>query len=632
MSLINFNGLRKKVFLAVFCGLIIVGLAVGETVEKKLGDESDGSRANVVHLIPLRDEQGQKILQDDEVVLPFSVRNTCGECHSYDMISKGWHFNGTEPNVTPGRPGQPWIFVDAVTGTQVPLSYRSWQGAHNPEELGLTVLQFTRLFGRQMPGGGPGEVESSNPDEVIRGFVSGKLEVNCLACHNAHPAQDHPEYAVQVARDNFRWAATGASGKAYISGSAKTMPDTWDFLMPDSLTDPDLRPPKTVYNKNVFDDKNRMFFSFVTKIPSERCYSCHSNQEVEGPESEKWISDEDVHLAAGLTCVDCHRNGLGHNIIRGYENEKTASANPASDTLSCRGCHLGDESSHRPEAGRLGAPVPEHTGIPVVHFDKLSCTACHSGPWPAEKTYRTKTARAHGLGTKNVSKSPDVLPHIMTPVFAKQDFDGKITPQKLFWPAFWGELNNDKVSGLDIELVRRVTKMFIKPDKASLTGHWPELTEEQIEKTLAMFSKVKTIEGEAVYICGGKVYQLDEKGKITSSEHKAAEPYMWPIAHNVRPAAQALGVRNCRDCHSTNSGFAFGDVEVDSPVVSQKGTFKKRIEFQQLDPVYTRAFAFTFVFRPWLKITALASCAVIAAVLLLYGLKGLARIVKTLAD
>ena len=56
------------------------------------------------------------------------------------------------------------------------------------------------------------------------------------------------------------------------------------------------------------------------------------------------------------------------------------------------------------------------------------------------------------------------------------------------------------------------------------------------------------------------------------------------------------------------------------------------IEFQELDPFYTRAFAMSFVFRPWLKVVALASCAVIAAVLVLYGLKALGCILKVLAE
>ena len=31
--------------------------------------------------------------------------------------------------------------------------------------------------------------------------------------------------------------------------------------------------------------------------------------------------ESDVHLKAGLNCIDCHRNGLEHDMVRGYEND-----------------------------------------------------------------------------------------------------------------------------------------------------------------------------------------------------------------------------------------------------------------------------------------------------------------------
>ena len=132
------------------------------------GDQSDGSRAIPVHLIPLVDEEGDKITPAVEPLLPFSMRQSCGSCHDYEKISRGWHFNAAEPNIAPGRQGQPWIFVDAATATQFPLSYRTWPGAFRPELLGLTSWKFVQLFGRQTPGGGIGELESDNPDEVVR--------------------------------------------------------------------------------------------------------------------------------------------------------------------------------------------------------------------------------------------------------------------------------------------------------------------------------------------------------------------------------------------------------------------------------------------------------------------------------
>jgi len=605
--------------------LVLALPTTADTDGKLLGDESDGSRAVPVHLIPLLDEEGEKISPDDEPLLPFSTRMTCGDCHSYDKISTGWHFNAIDPNITPGRLGQPWILVDAGTGTQIPLSYRPWPGTFKPEQLGLTTFKFARIFGRQMPGGGPGELESDNPDEIMRQFVSGKLEINCLTCHNANPGQDQAEYAGQITRQNFRWAATAGCEFASVSGSAAKMPDTYDYLMPEALDNA----PTVIYRENALDHKNQVLFNITREVPAKRCYFCHSNVNLDEDSSEKWVADEDVHLAAGLTCVDCHRHGLDHNITRGYEGEASASTNPLAATSSCKGCHMPDEQSPKPMGGRLGAPVPEHPGIPAVHFDKLTCTACHSGPWPAQKTLRTKTSRAHGLGTHNVNKSDDVLPHIAFPVFAKQP-DGKIAPHKLFWPAFWGWLTGQKVIPIDLETVRKTAGKIIAKEKLPPSGNWPSLTTEHIIEALTLLSSQGPTEGKAVYICGGKLYHLDDSDQLSEEEHPAAKPYLWPIAHDVRPAAQSLGVRRCEDCHATDAPFFFGRVAVDSPLVAEQDSVKKMIEFQGLSPIYTKAFALSFVFRPWLKVVTLGSCAVLAAVLLLYALKALACIAKIL--
>ena len=621
MSLFNIYTLRKRFICTAVLSLllVLVLLADADTNEKLLGDGSDGSRAIPVHLIPLLDEEGEKITPGDKPLLPFSIHQTCSDCHinenvyhSYETISGGWHFNSTDPNVSPGRPGQPWIFVDAGTGTQIPLSYRPWPGTFRPEQLGLTPWKFIQLFGRHMPGGGVGELEGDNPDEIMRGFVSGKLEINCLSCHNAHAGQDQAEYASQITRQNFRWAGTAACEFASVKGSAANLPDTYDFLISDAIA--------VKYRESTFDYKNRVLFNIVRKVPTERCYFCHSNVDVG---SEKWTTDEDVHLTAGLTCIDCHYNGIDHNISRGYEGEESVSTNLLAGTSSCQGCHT---------SGRLGAPVPEHPGIPPVHFDKLTCTACHSGPWPNQKTHRTKTSRAHGLGLYNVKSKDDVLPHIMFPVFAKQP-DDKIAPHKLLWPAFWGSMEDQNVTPIALEIVRPIAGKIIAKEKLPRSGDWPALTAEHITETLTLLSSEKSVEGEAVYICGGKLYRLSNRGrgKLISTKHDAGQPYLWPIAHDVRPAAQSLGIRGCEDCHATDAPFFFGEVDEDSPIIIKWDSVKKMVEFQDVDAVYTWAFALSFVFRPWLKVITLASCAVLTVVLLLYVLKALACITKMLA-
>jgi len=590
------------------------------------GDQSDGSRAVPIHIMPLIDDQGGKIIPDVEPILPFSTRQTCGACHDYEKISHGWHFNAAEPNAAPGRVGQPWIFVDAVTGTQIPLSYRKWPGAFRPESVGLTSWKFVQFFGRQMPGGGIGEIESTNPDEIVRGDISGKLEINCMTCHDGDPAHNQAEFGDQILRQNLRWAAAATCGFASVVGKTRDMRNSYDPFMPQPLPldDPKAIAPAVVYRKGTFDQKNQVLFDIVRKMPSERCYFCHSNYDVGKDKHGKWAVDEDVHLAAGLTCVDCHRNGLEHDVTRGYEDETSVSGNPMAAVSSCKSCH---------DEGRLGAPKPKHLGIPPVHFDKLTCTACHSGPKPEKQTIRTKTARAHGLGTYNVNKSDDAIPHIIYPVFAKQ-MDGKIGPHKLIWPAYWGALKSNEVTPIDIETVKRtVGEVFsqAEPNQAepNAVDGWPVLTLEDITKGLTALGK--EIKGP-VYVAGGKVYSLDISGKLSEqSNHPAAKPYLWPIAHDVRPKSQSLGAGLCQDCHSTDSGFFFADVEVDVPIASEKGV-KKMVEFEGLSPVYTKLFAWSFVFRPWLKVIAIGVSGILAAVLLLYALKGLDFLMKMLAD
>jgi hypothetical protein len=362
---------------------------------------------------------------------------------------------------------------------------------------------------------------------------------------------------------------------------------------------------------------------------------------LESEHTEKWNAEEDVHLKAGLKCVDCHRNGIDHNIVRGYEDEEAASTNHLAAVTSCEGCHLGQEESSSPVAGRLGAPVPKHAGIPPVHFERMTCTACHSGPWPQEKTVLTKTSRAHRLGTIGVNKSQEALPHINSPVFAEHDSigtnevigervimrAGKIAPHKMVWPAYWGVLADGEIAPIDIETVRNIVGEVLAVAERSASGNWPELKDEHIIQALK--SLKSTVEGEPVYISGGKLYQLDGSGKLSAEDNVAASPYLWPIAHNVRPAAQALGIRYCTDCHAADAPFFFGDVAVDSPAVTGRGT-KKMVEFQSVDPSYAQAFAFSFVFRPMMKMVCLACCAIIGVVLLLYGLKALACVVKVL--
>ena len=645
--------LRRELILAgVLLPVLLLVTAFAEESDESLGgllgDESDGSRAHPTHLIPLYPEnedgeRGEQVTPEAELVLPFSTKWTCGECHSYDLIKQGWHFNAVDSNVPPGRYGEPWVYFDAKLGIQVPLSYRAWPGTHQPAAFGMTEFRFTQIFGRHMPGGGPGEVTATDVDDIGRQYVAGKLEINCLTCHNGHYGQDQGGvggYAVQVSRQNFRWAAAASCEFASVKGSASAMMDTYDPFMPMG----DDKEPQVVYREGTFDADGSVLFDIVRETPNQRCYYCHSDvyyAEKDGP-TEKWSCDEDIHLTAGLKCVDCHRNGVGHNIIRGYTQESDLSGSSLAAT-TCEGCHL-PEGSDVPEAGRLGAPVPEHVGLPPVHFERLTCTACHSGPWPGEGAVLTKTSRAHRLGTPNVNKAEAVLPHILSPVFAQEagtvagsgdtalvQRSGKIAPHKLIWPAYWATLVDGKVTPIKLDVVETTVKKVFEDLESPGDGSWPQMAEERLAEALKSLGEA--VGEKAAYVAGGTLYHLGDAAEVVEeADHPAGAPYMWPLAHGVRPAAQSLGVRYCTDCHSTKSPFFFGAVGVDSPVASAAGGAKEQVEFQGISRFYAWAFSASFVFRPWFKIFALGSSAILGVVLLLYGLRALGGVARVLAE
>ncbi len=603
----------------LFCATHFVSLSLAQQQESLIGDYSDGSRAIPVHLIPLLDEEGIEISPQDELMIPFSTKQTCAsECHRYETISQGWHFNASDPEIPPGRPGQPWIYANANTATQMPLSYRRWKGVYHPEEIGMSPWEFVKRFGRHLPGGGIGE-KINRGDQMMRSMVSGFLEINCLACHDMDPAHDQAQYAVEIARENFRWAAAATSGFAYVEGSAQAMPDTFDYLMPEPPADPTIIPPQIQYKENIFNYKKKVFFPTQRRVLNQRCYFCHSTTPVEEGETGNWIHERDVHIAAGLQCVDCHRHGLDHNIVRGYEGESTYSENPLAEALSCEGCHVLDDS--QPRAGRLGAPLPQHKGIPSVHFEKMTCTACHAGVWPGTQTIQVKTSMAHGLGLHNVNKSEQVLPHIISPILARND-QGKLAPHHALWPSFWGTQEKGSITPLPIDLIEKNVAPRITDYATASENGWKPLDKAILQEILQTLSNDDLVKNHPVYVSGGKVFSMQEE-ELQTMEHEAAEPFLWPIGHNVRPAAQSMGIRECEDCHSFEAGFHFAKVTVDTPLIEYQDETRSMISFQGLSEEYTKTFASTFLLRSWYKTILLILSGLLLLILVAYAARGL---------
>ena len=666
--------------LAVSAGVVLtLSFSSGAAPRKQVA--VDGSRTRAVHTVALYDETGQQIHPGDNPAMPFSGRMTCGDCHDYDKISAGWHFNSAlslaEPDKvkqlgwsqpTPGRPGEPWMLVDDDTGTQIPLSYRPWPGTWRPRDVGMSQWDFVKKFGRHMPGGdageplpmlgeGEGEDASEKADETTdpdsRWCVSGRLEINCLACHNAAHNQNQSEWAIQIARENLRWAATGASSLGVIENIAAFLPETADPFNP-NRDNPFEGFPYVVYDKSRFDEKDRVFFDVTRTPPANRCYFCHVTAPANVDPETLWQRDADVHMAAGLACTDCHRNNLGHDIVRGYEGE---SKDPARRMLTCRGCHLGEPGAPGVASmgGRLGAPRPRHKNFPAIHLEKIACTTCHSGYLLEKTAGRVRTARANRLGIHGKAQWDTDLPYILSPVYIRGT-DGVIAPNDMVWPAFWGRMTSGQVFPLPLDVVTPVVDAVREADKpvtppakteeiaaaegegegeanaepAPQVEETPKpLTEAQIVKVLAALATQSGVQGDPVYISGGKLYKLAKGANgLSAWDHPVAQPYSWPIAHDVRPASQSLGSGGCCDCHDDDSGFFYAGVSADSPTGLWQPAAMKMYELQKLNPEFLEALDEGIELRMVFVIGFLVIAAVLAVALAHYGFVGLEGLMR----
>ncbi|MBI5396707.1 MAG: hypothetical protein HZA91_15545 [Verrucomicrobia bacterium] len=630
------------------------------------------SRSPHLHRIPLRDADGQFIpppaalneqgTSQEVRANPYSPAQTCGRCHEYEMIGGGWHFNSAKASVNPGRPGEPWILTDTATHTQLPLSYRGWPGTFKPSEIGLTDFDFVTTFARHLPGGGVGEPAKGKIDakdaRMRRLLVTGTMEIDCLICHEMSGHYDHVARFRAMNVENIRWAPSVGAGLGTLGAgrTAKSIADFWKPAGP-----PPANLPMLKYDRTKLDAENHVTFDVTRKPSANNCYYCHTSDSQIG--DARWHSDRDVHIRGGMSCVECHRNGVDHMVVRGYEGETkdrqvsaamvelraklilrddaTISEADArgcaeqqlkdemslAETFSCRGCHYGSDAAKDTAAqlgGRLGAPKPLHKGLPPVHLEKLACTACHSGPFPTNAPQIVHTSRAHKLGLPAPVRTANTPPVIVQPVFLRGQ-DGRIAPHKMVWPSYWGQLKAGKVTPMLPAEVSRKAKEDLpsqSPEEVARDPYYTKpLTNRQIRDVLGALSG-DSPNGQPVFVAAGRLFRL-VNGKLASEEHDAARPYAWALAHDVRPASQALGARGCSDCHSDDSPVYFAKVTSRGPVESKNRTAREMWAFRGDDRTLASIFAFTFKFRPMLKYIGFASALIVLGVLLSYGFAGL---------
>jgi len=473
----------------------------------------DGGRNTPVHRLALNDEFGDAIVPSASDALPMSTRKTCGQCHDYDAIASGWHFNMSATNAVAGRMAEPWFLVDPLSGSQIPMSLRSWAGTYKPQQIGMTDWEWVYAFGRHLPGG-----DVADPQDIYaeggphaRWEVSGPMEINCFACHSRSHAYDHSEWTRLVLRQNFRWAATGALGLGEVRGMGSRVGDYWGVLRGINRDDAVYAvPPNMVYDMRQFDSKNRTVLD-VGEPRNENCLNCHSVSQAGMPHED---IDGDVHLRAGMSCTDCHKNGENHAIARGYEKDATGAMDKARETASCVGCHIGTDTT---KAGRHGAPRPKHVGIPTSHFDKLACTACHSGVTEGGDIAQVRTSRANRMGVYGRARWATPQPFILEPVFVRNG-QGKIEPRRMMWPAFWGVR--------DAKDAAKLTPL--KPEEVDTACVGLLDVREQIGALIAALATDPNIPGAPVLSIDGSLFKADADGRaLADGEVSGATGIEW---------------------------------------------------------------------------------------------------------
>lgn len=646
------------------------------------------SRSNYVHWIDLYDANNRKIDPSDPEAAPYSPVTTCGRCHDYEAMSHGYHFNAMAADVYSGRNGEPWIWTDARTGTQIPLSYRAWDGVYDPQQLGITPREFVMKFGRQMPGGGPGEPpeavdepaseeapveEQTETDEANeeseeeavadRSHLHGPLSIDCLICHGNDPGYDRESRWEQIEEENFAWAPTVAATMGSVEGSVSRLPDDFD---PETAEEGSrYKLPATAYNTLRTNGEGKVFVDVIRTPDNSACYYCHSTRltgEKAGPE---WTHDEDVHLRAGMKCTDCHRNGVQHHTVRGFEGED----NPAGESvasLSCRGCHLGDGHG----AGRLGAPKPLHKGLPPLHLDRLSCTACHSGPKVTDSEFHVQTAMAHGLGL-DLHHASDTAPGIVEPVMLRDEESVNahktLYPHRMVWPAFWGVMQGDEIQPLhpekaydalrktlrvrrgdtfadamlDVDLEDEDIIAVLGEERAEVkeeewTGEeQAKMAELQLTKGMEAFKEkmaaalvdlqelIPEGTGEPVFVSGGRAYRLGDESGVVEFDNAAARPYAWKLSHNVRPARWSLGVKGCYECHAAGTPIFEGSVTAVSQAPDESPKTTAQYELAGFDKLKLDAWNQSFQGRKMFKYMGYSAMGLLALILLSFAVRGI---------
>jgi len=556
----------------------------------------------------LRDELGQVIdpVHGVNDKGPYSPKQTCGACHNYQLITEGFHFTQGKGEALPKEYAARynWVLFPGNYGgnwcSPAPL-YRQLAPKKNTKARMIDMTSFdfvTATCGACHPGGGPLEFDrdglryDARMRDPVAGLTpggdngldgdyfkarwseTGVLEADCLLCHM--PEYDYKKRNDQLADLNFKWAATVGAGFGRVTGKVAGGDK-----------------PEVTYNRECFDPDGNVRLHLAPEPRNETCLHCHAKPGWK-KRGDAFSPRTDVHLKAGLRCVDCHAAGskAADPRIRGKELHQFGKGDDPSGFVrkdldntvrQCADCHI---------TGYLNAPIAKHAGLPPAHLEKLSCQACHI-PWRPVKSAQVQVSDVFNTGPL-ISPPPKRIWTFYDPflkywnhygelaMFTTQDqptdpyrpvltwYKGKIYPVNRVHSAWPGLIEEGK-PGLNQPFMKDVFLMWQKHRQDSAL--YPELAKirddngdgvpevNRPEEIDAFIKSVKAYLTDTGFDLAGKtvVWVNNDRAYTSGSEWRPlpksdfeASPYasVYKYSHGVAPAKAALGAKGCADCHS----------------------------------------------------------------------------------
>ena len=658
-------------------GLLVSSLAVAANQPTGAGRSAPGGAVSAVAPSPgvcppffLRDETGRIInpITGENADQPYSPKQTCGAsgCHDYGLITQGFHFQqGADERPTADQAARcQWASTPGLYGgtwcSPGPL-YRSLAPKQNASARTIDMTSFdliTAGCAKCHPGGGPLEYDRDGYryDERMRDPAAGLtpggdnnfdgdyykarwsetgvLEADCLLCHL-------PEYSFaarnkQLDALNFRWAPTAGAGLAQVTGAAAKN---------ESVT--------VAYDATRFSPDGTFAPNMVVSPRNETCLICHA-QPGWKKRGANYRARTDVHLRAGLRCVDCHPAGSRatdprvqgrevHQFGKGDDPGGQVRNDLDNTVRDCADCHT---------SGYLGAPIAEHRGLPPLHLERIACQTCHIpervvmpiqvqasdvfNPAPrippggkqlwtfygVDGNYRNHYGYLEMMGYDNKPTEP------FRPVLAL--YQGKIYPVNRVHTA-WPGIEEEGKPSLAQPLMSDVRKMWTThladptkyPSLAKITDdnddgmievNRPEEIDALIAAVTDMLRETKwPLEGKrVVWVMNDRVYTSGTQYREIARHEWEASPYgnVHKYSHDVYPANAALGVNGCSDCHAAGSPFFFA-AAMEYPFDEQARPVT-RAQYELLGyrgslREYTGAVAAVQTFFRWLTIIVMAA-------------------------